>query len=156
MSQPLSENQRVEAAIERFNIWINKAGLDTKKHQLDAMRWCLRHELSERAQDGIRGGLVADEMGLGKTIVMLGLICSNFRSSGTLIILPPALLDQWSKIIERFFGHEPAVYHGRTLKKYKAKMEAKETIPIMITTYGILMTRKESDPLFDPFWDLAS
>ena len=141
----------VETALKKYAAWLAQAGLDTKDHQITAMRWALRHELSETPIDGIRGGLIADEMGLGKTIILLGLIISNFRRS-TLIVVPRSLLDQWQRVIERFFGHEPLIYHGSALKKSKQLLIGGELQPIVLTTYGIMQTRKGGCPLFDIPW----
>ncbi len=141
----------VETALKKYTAWLAQAGLDNKDHQITAMRWALRHELSETPIDGIRGGLIADEMGLGKTIILLGLIISNFRRS-TLIVVPRSLLDQWRRVIERFFGHEPLIYHGSTLKKSKQLLVGGELQPIVLTTYGIMQTRKGGCPLYDIPW----
>ena len=148
---PSSTPIMVETAIKKYTTWIEKAGLDIKSHQITAMRWALRHELSVQPLDGIRGGLIADEMGLGKTIILLGLIVSNFRRS-TLIIVPRSLLDQWQRVIERFFGHEPLIYHGSTLKKGKKLLIQGKLAPIVLTTYGIMQTRKKECPLHNITW----
>ena len=106
---------KVTQKLKKFNNWLKTAGLSEKKHQLDGVKWCLERET--QILDGVLGGLVADEMGLGKTILMLGLIVANFQKSGTIIIVPPALLDQWVVEIKRLFGHAPTIYHGKHLAK---------------------------------------
>jgi SNF2 family DNA or RNA helicase len=141
---------KVTQKLKKFNNWLKTAGLSEKKHQLDGVKWCLERET--QILDGVLGGLVADEMGLGKTILMLGLIVANFQKSGTIIIVPPALLDQWVVEIGRLFGHAPTIYHGKHLKTTKQDLINDEPIPIMITTYGIIMSRKESDPIFTRTW----
>jgi SNF2 family DNA or RNA helicase len=146
----MTEKQQQNALVKYTN-WLEKAGLDTKEHQLEAMRWCLAHEMAEIPIDGIRGGLLADEMGLGKTIVALGLIISNFRPS-TLIVVPRSLLDQWKRVIELYFGHEPLVYHGAGIKKKKASLLDPTKRTITLTTYGIIQTRREESPLYDIHW----
>merc|ERR1711991_374517 len=102
--------------IKKYEIWLEKFGLEKKKHQIKGMEWCLNHELCEEPEYGVRGGIIADEMGLGKTILMLGCIISNFKKN-TLIVLPPALLDQWVKIIEKMLRHKPMIFHGGKAKK---------------------------------------
>lgn len=140
----------VSRAVQEFKNWISVAGLSEKKHQLEGIKWCLERELN--TLNNIRGGIVADEMGLGKTILMLGLIISHFKKGGTIIIVPPALLSQWTTEIERLFGHSPAVYHGKTLKNIKSRLEDGEQMPIVITTYGIIMSRKPDDIIFQNKW----
>ena len=103
--------------LQEFKNWISVAGLSEKPHQLKGFEWCIEREIA--IKNGIQGGIVADEMGLGKTILMLGLIVSNFKKGGTIIVVPPALLDQWVTEIERLFGHTPEIYHGKYLKNVK-------------------------------------
>jgi len=147
--------QRIETAMEKYNVWLKTAGLETKQHQLQAMRWALKHELEP--SDGISGGLIADEMGLGKTIILLGLMISNFRRP-TLIVVPRPILEQWKRIIERYFGHEVQIYHGPALKASRKLLKSAATAasasppPIVLTTYGIMQTRKPGCPLYDVKW----
>ena len=121
----------------RFTKWLAKAGLDSKQYQLDGMVWILNRELNPTI--GPPGGFLCDEMGLGKTILMLGTIISNFKSHN-LIVLPLAVLEQWRSVIFKFCGHNALVYHG-----YKAKTTKLADLiaaPIVLTTYGMIATRK--------------
>ena len=92
-----------ERALRRYTNWLDSAKLDVKDHQLDGMQFCMDRELATITPCGAKGGIIADEMGLGKTILMLGCIVSNFRGAtgrkNTLVVLPPALLDQWICIL---------------------------------------------------------
>jgi len=121
-----------------YDQWCNMVGLDKKQHQLEGIKWCLYHELCDRPNAGVRGGIVADEMGLGKTILMLACIRCNFRPR-TLIIMPPALVSQWVGVFQRFFGHTPFVYQGSRAKKVSIENLAQK--PIVITTYGMISMR---------------
>ena len=133
----------------RFEKWIEKFGLDKKEHQMKGMKWCLNNELCEEPIYGIKGGIIADEMGLGKTILMIGCIISNFKKH-TLIVLPPALLNQWVLIIEKLLGHHPLVFHGGKAKNLEEISKA----PIVVTTYGMISERKNFDSkLWKIQWD---
>ena len=59
-------------AIQAYRNWCPSVGIDEKPHQIKGLKWCLYHELVDRPNLGVRGGIIADEMGLGKTILMVG------------------------------------------------------------------------------------
>jgi SNF2 family DNA or RNA helicase len=146
----------IDTALGRFTNWLKAAKLDTKEHQLDGMRFCMERELATTTPYGARGGIIADEMGLGKTILMLGCIVSNFRSEttqrkNTLIVLPPALLEQWIRIFKQFLGHLPLVYHGKKVTDVTAEQLVNASV--IVTTYGMIATgRKQACPLWQiPF-----
>lgn len=132
--------------METYLRWMKKVGLDEKQHQLQGIKWCLYQELCHNPQANVRGGIIADEMGLGKTILMLACIRCNFKPN-TLVVLPPALVDQWVGIFERFLGHTPFVFRGQKAKKITIEELSKK--PIVVTTYGMITTRydKEKQPI---------
>ena len=114
-----------------FIKWCSLTGLEIKDHQVEGINWCYNSEQTI-------GGIICDEMGLGKTILMLGCIILN-KKERTLIVLPPALLQQWKKCIDRFlFGHQAFIFHGKNSKISKKELEKK---PIVLTTYGMIATR---------------
>ena len=78
--------------MERFSAWLAVAKLDSKKHQLEGMKWVLERESNPTV--GPPGGFLCDEMGLGKTVMMIGAIMTNFKLHN-LIVVPRALLQQW-------------------------------------------------------------
>ena len=102
------------------------------------MRWCVAIENEDQVisdfPDPIHSGIVADEMGLGKTLQMVGLIVANIRHH-TLIVLPRALLGQWSTALQNLLGHTAFVYHGQ---KARTQADLLQTAPVVITTYGTL------------------
>ena len=141
----------VQQKLTQFKSFLVQAGYDEKPHQVDGVEWCLKKELGEiEPVNDTKSGLIGDEMGLGKTIIMLGLIISNFVPK-TLIVLPLALIEQWTIIIEKSFGHTPFVYHGAN-----KDVESLEKAPIVITTYGMITpknTEKSSTALHMYNWD---
>ena len=58
---------------------------------------------------------------------------SNFVDR-TLVVLPLALLDQWSREIQRTMNHKPVIFHGKA--KEEISKETLQKAPIVLTTYG--------------------
>ena len=108
----------------------------------------------------LKGGILAEEMGLGKTVEMIALVCLNRRqpsnqepllglegkplkpSGATLIITPPAILEQWK---QEFESHAPAlrVFHYTGIQRHPeisddALMELLADYDIVLTTYKVL------------------
>lgn len=133
-----------------FKKALTDRSLQTKNHQLDGVKWCVRNETKGNVIESktVHGGIVADEMGLGKTIQMVGVIITHFLLH-TLIIVPKAILEQWESEIFKLTSHRAFVYHGNNRKNY-AKLK---TSPIVITTYG--MISKPSSEIFKIKWDRA-
>ena len=132
-----------------FTSWLKKTGLNEKIHQMEGVEWMMKRETESNPFMGIRGGLLADEMGLGKTIQIMGLMLVNYKEP-TLIVLPPALLDQWKNEIQKLLGHTPVVYHGYNAKK--TSIETLQSTPVVITTYGMITAKKgkKKDILIPP------
>ena len=87
----------------------------------------------------IRGGILADDMGLGKTLTLIALSCRR-RNDRTLVVCPPAILDQWSAQVGMWTGGAARcqTYYGQN----RRLLAAADDVPtIIITTYGVL--RKE-------------
>lgn len=112
------------------------------------------------AEEYLKGGILAEEMGLGKTVEMITLICLNRRklaaqqslvgnggktlkpSGATLIITPPAILEQWKQEIG---SHAPglSVYHYTGLHRHEelsdaALVELLAGYDVVLTTYNVL------------------
>jgi len=173
MSKPVTKLQltrKIEEGFVHIKNWRNLFKIQTRKYQTTAIKWCLAKEQGYHTTYDYEGnitgniiptkkaGLVADEMGLGKTIVMLGTWVGNFKQN-TLIVLPSALLHQWAKLIKKFLGFEPLVFHGN---KSRTPAEKITQYHIVLTTYGMISPRPKnkrrpqkhwSSPLWDIHWD---
>ena len=133
-----------------FKKFQERSGYKYKPHQEEGMLWCVEREQHKAPFQNIHGGFIADEMGCGKTFMMLSLIVCNFVPR-TLIVVPLALVQQWTQSIQNIVGYEPLIYYG-----YKMKAEAHRLhrASIIITTYGVLSNQYEEDgQLFRINWD---
>ncbi len=134
-----------QARMIRYDRWIRNKNLKPIPYQRKAVEWALEREL--RHETGINGGIIADEMGMGKTFMMLGTIIANPQSGVTLLVVPPALLDQWQSIIKQHLSNEPGfliVYHGAKAKSIDLSHEVFDILGtrIVLTTYGMMANRK--------------
>ena len=142
--------------------WMKLFNIQKRNYQMKAMRWCITKELGYHATYDSAGnimgkltptakrGIIADEMGLGKTIVMLGTWVGNFKKN-TLIVLPSALLHQWEKLIKKFLGCSPLVFHGRNSRMSVDKLKRNN---IVLTTYGMISTRPNKKKWTSKLWDI--
>ncbi len=125
----------VTEQMESYDKFITDAKLTQEPHQRVGVSWMVKKELSSSPSHGVRGGLISDEMGLGKTIQSIGLIQAN-PVNKTIIVVPPALMDQWKNEIERTTDIKPLVFHGQKSKKITE--EEVKASPITLTTYDML------------------
>ncbi|KAJ5947017.1 hypothetical protein N7466_000032 [Penicillium verhagenii] len=107
------------------------------------------------AADHIKGGILAEEMGLGKTVEIIALVSLNRRSiqlkldsdglresGATLIITPPAILEQWR---QEFQQHAPElrVHHYTGIKRVQEgsddlTIEELAEFDVVLTTYNVI------------------
>lgn len=161
-------NQKIKEGFVGIQKWRKLFSIQDRSYQSKAIRWCLAKEQGFHATfdsdnnvnklvSTKKTGLVADEMGLGKTFVMLGTWVGNFKKN-TLIVLPSALLHQWAKLIKKFLGFEPLVFHGY---KSRTAIDKIKQNHIVLTTYGMISPRPKnkkrktawSSPLWEIHWD---
>ena len=139
MATTFEEN--LEVRMKNFEIYLDRTKMDHKPYQVEGVKWCLNNELRPNPHCGVRGGFIADEMGLGKTIMMIGTMLCNIMKR-TLIILPPALIDQWFLQIHRTTGYKALVYHGQGKKDIT--LEKLKQARIVLATYqAISFTKKQ-------------
>ena len=125
-----------------FKNWVLKSGLNAKAHQERGFNWAIAQE----SDTMMTGGIIADEMGLGKTILALGLMmCNGETRKRNLIVLPPALVDQWCGAIKKFcpeLASHIHVWHGSKGTNTDAflKVNSAEKI-VVVTTYGMIANR---------------
>ena len=105
----------------------------------------------------VRGGILAEEMGLGKTVEIIALIAMHMRDpaeqspspknlprcSATLIITPPAILQQWKIELQALVPSlNVFVYEGLRSEASKSNHEALMLRcmqhDIVLTTYNVL------------------
>lgn len=126
----------VAQRMPRFNYLLETAKFDFKQYQYDGVQWCVKNELRPNPVGNARGGFIADEMGLGKTIMMIGTMFVNFLPR-TIIVVPPVLIQQWSKEIYNASGHRALLYYG-TAKKNITLADI-NIAPIVLTTYNTVL-----------------
>ncbi|OQV09615.1 SNF2 family domain-containing protein [Cladophialophora immunda] len=109
-----------------------------------------------------KGGLVCDEMGFGKTIQMIANILDGKADEGsavktTLIIAPPALLNQWMQEMDK---HVSGSALGRILRYHSGSRLHSNNIVADLTAYDVILTTysevQKSYPLAEPPKHLAS
>lgn len=96
-------------------------------HQVEAQKWMQQHEL----ESDIPGGILADEMGMGKTYSLISTLLVNPLPK-TLIVVPHALLSQWTQILHKFFTPSTvSLYHGSKRNSISLSQSS-----IVISTYS--------------------
>lgn len=89
------------------------------RHQSEGVAW-LQHLISQ-APSYCRGAILADDMGLGKTLQLLSVLAENYEknplSAPSLIVAPPALMENWVNEAAKYFNNFPEILllHGEGL-----------------------------------------
>lgn len=125
-------------------------------HQLQALDWMMKRE-----KQSPFGGILADDMGLGKTLTIIALVSASNKSkfvskelsSGTLVVCPASLINQWQSEVEKYVVRGSlsiCVYHGDLQARLKTDLSK---FDLVITTYGVVLvdTSKEG-PLYKKRW----
>ena len=107
---------------------------------------------------GLHGGILAEEMGLGKSVEIISLMCLNKRdvvegdvydpylaktvkaSGATLIITPPAILEQWISEVNKHAPHMKC-FHYKGLTRHKQEEATTKHLlqfDVVLTSYDIL------------------
>ena len=162
-----------KTGIDRFDEYIQKSGLESKRYQREGVEFCLRREVRGGGERKVTGGIIADEMGLGKTMMMMGLILANLAVyRRTLIVVPVALIAQWVAQLKRTIidtgvksDLTVVVYHGSAGKRRVVLSESADgivwwprppkrggasvdgggkAIDIVITTYGCVAMEEQA------------
>ena len=134
----------------RFVGFIKSIGYNVKRYQVNGFEWCYNKEKTG-------GGLLCYEMGLGKTILMLSCIKLNPKMR-TLIVLPKALINQWTDKIRGILQIEPYVYSSSAklhAMDYNTKTRILNNQSIIVTTYGMIACRKyKNQEIRSPLWNI--
>ncbi|KIW13169.1 hypothetical protein PV08_08356 [Exophiala spinifera] len=116
----------------------------------------------ERSKTRPHGGLVCDEMGFGKTIQMIANILDGKPEEGsavktTLIVAPPALINQWMVEMDK---HVKPRALGRILRYHNGSRLMSNDVVADLSSYDIVLTTysevQKSYPMIDPPKHLSS
>ncbi|KAF7338762.1 DNA repair protein RAD5 [Mycena sanguinolenta] len=125
-----------------------REGFTLMPHQVLSRAWMREREDFTKKK---AGGILADEMGMGKTIQVITRILDRpptqtERGDGwakaTLIVCPLAVMDQWTKEINKFTaGLKVIQYHGSKRGKFAADLADAN---VVLTTYGTVCSDHSS------------
>ena len=183
VTSALSEVEKRISTVRK--VWFNNPEMEIseKPHQIRGIRWCILKEMgyfydskNNELVKQKKTGIICDEMGLGKTTVIMATWIANFKpGQKTLVVVPPALFNQWATKIREWYGFAPYEFHGYNSKISKNELELimsspsktnhDSATPIVLTTYPMISTRnspfskkknpgKVKKPYHSILWDI--
>ena len=118
---------------------LEKVGYELHDYQKKGVEY-----LIDRDRDIRPGCIIADEPGVGKTIQIISLILNSCNGK-QLIVLPPALVNQWIDILNKVLP-DLNVYQwlGKNRLDKKEDLDKLDDYQIIITTYGLTHKKGEN------------
>lgn len=89
------------------------------------------------------GACLADDMGLGKTIQTIALLLHRAQEGPSLVVAPKSLILNWEKELRKFAPSLNPI-NINDEKNKKEVIEKAGSNDIVITTYGVLVTQKDT------------
>ena len=134
----------------KYREFCEKNNIVIKSHQVYGVIWCLKQECKPLITEKvIAGGILADEMGMGKTIQMIGLWMLNPQEK-TLLIVPPILITQWHREIQKYTGHSACIYYGKNRSHRAAGLS---NAMVVITSYDTFWRDFSEEKSQEIVWD---
>jgi len=101
---------------------------------------CLSMVAKATRQTSIRGGVIADAIGAGKTVISIAIMLQGLvkarasaraprQSGASLVVVPPALIDQWESEIQKFTD---ASLNFKIVKIYDSTTLSKTTVQTLL------------------------
>ena len=89
------------------------------------------------------GACLADDMGLGKTVQTIALLLHRAEQGPSLVVAPKSLVLNWENELKKFAPSLRAININKEKNK-KMLVEGAREGDVVITTYGVLVTQKDT------------